>query len=40
MLVSVDRAEKALFYMAETDKDFADLKAAVESNNYQCKRYS
>ena len=38
MLVSVDRAEKALIYMAETDRDYADLKARVERGNYLCKR--
>lgn len=38
MLVSVDRAEKALFYMAETDKAYADMKAAVEQSVYLCKR--
>lgn len=38
MLVSKDRAEKALFYMAETDRTFAGLKAEVERHNYLCKR--
>ena len=38
MLVSVDRAEKALIYMAESDMEYAQLKADVERDNYICKR--
>ena len=38
MLVSVDRAEKALIYMAETDERFAKYKADLERYQYICKR--
>jgi len=38
MLVNPDRAEKALIYMAETDMEYASLKAEVDRWNYVCKR--
>ncbi len=38
MLVNPDRAEKALIYMAETDRDYAALKADLERKRYACKR--